>query len=306
MAQDLIIGSISNYTYDQIEPWVNSIDKSGFSGIKAIIAYNCKADVIEKLQEKNFTIFAFEKDENGDYVYTRENFSIVVERFAHMWYFISQLENEIDHIIATDVRDVVFQTNPSDYIDDLVVSGKSEIIVASENFLYKDESWNVNNMNCAFGPSVYQKVMDRPIYCAGVIAGRKDVVLDLFLSIFMLCRGTSAMTPGGGGPDQAALNVLLSTYAWNAITKYETPETSWCCHLGTTLSAIKSGAGEIGQHYLRDPSTLDKFRSVALYDDDVVINDEDVVCNKNNEPYCIIHQYDRINGLKDKIERKYR
>jgi hypothetical protein len=72
------------------------------------------------------------------------------------------------------------------------------------------------------------------------------------------------------------------------------------------MSAIKSGAGEIGQHYLRDPSTLDKFRSVALYDDDVVINDEDVVCNKNNEPYCIIHQYDRINGLKDKIERKYR
>lgn len=304
MAQDLIIGSISNYTYDQIEPWVNSIEMSGFSGIKAVIAYNCKADVIEKLKEKNFTIFAFEKDENGDYVYNRENFSIVVERFAHMWYFISQLENEIDHIIATDVRDVVFQANPSDYIDDLIVSGKSEIIVASENFLYKDEPWNVNNMNYAFGPSVYQKVMDKPIYCAGVIAGRKEVILDLFLSIFMLCRGTAALTPGGGGPDQAALNVLLSTHAWDIITQYETPDTSWCCHLGTTLSAVKSGSGEIGQHYLRDPSTLDKFRSVALYDD-VIIN-EDVVCNKNNEPYCIIHQYDRIDGLKDKIERKYR
>lgn len=307
MGQDLIIGSITDYSYEQIEPWVNSIERSGFNGVKAIIAYNCKADVVEKLKEKDFTIFAFEQDENGDYVYNanKETFSIVVERFAHMWYFISQIDNDIDYVIATDVKDVVFQTNPSDYLDDMLLSGKTDVIVASENFLYKDEPWNVNNMNYAFGPTVYQKVMNKPIYCAGVIAGRKDAVLDLFLSIFMLCRGTASKTPGGGGPDQAALNVLLSTYAWNNIARYETPETNWCCHLGTTLSAVKSGAGEIGQHYLRDPSTLDKFTRTALYDD-VIIDENDVVCNKHNRPYCIIHQYDRVNGLKEKIERKYR
>lgn len=306
MGQDLIIGSITDYTYEQIEPWVNSIEKSGFTGIKAMIAYNCKADVVEKLKEKDFTIFAFEQDQNGNYVYNtdKEKFSIVVERFAHMWYFLSQIDNDIDYVIATDVKDVIFQSNPSDYLDEMLVSGKTDVIVASENFLYKDEPWNVNNMNYAFGPTVYQKVMNRPIYCAGVIAGRKEAVIDLFLNIFMLCRGTASKTPGGGGPDQAALNVLLSTYAWNSVTRYETPETSWCCHLGTTLSAVKSGAGEIGQTYLRDPSTLDKFTNTALYDDVIII--DDVVYNKNDEPYCIIHQYDRINGLKEKIERKYR
>jgi hypothetical protein len=48
MEKDLIIGGASNYTWDQLKYWVNSIRKSGFKGDVAIVGSNMKKETIEK------------------------------------------------------------------------------------------------------------------------------------------------------------------------------------------------------------------------------------------------------------------
>ena len=45
MAKDLIIGVVDNYDWDKIKYWVNSINKSGFDGHKAMIVYNMDSEI---------------------------------------------------------------------------------------------------------------------------------------------------------------------------------------------------------------------------------------------------------------------
>ena len=35
--KDIVIGAITNYTFDKISPWVNSLDRCGFDGIKILL-----------------------------------------------------------------------------------------------------------------------------------------------------------------------------------------------------------------------------------------------------------------------------
>ena len=301
--KDLIIGAITNYKYEQIEPWVNSIENSGFTGRKALIVYNIDAATSKRLIDKGFSLFGFEQNDKGDFTYPgNTTFNIMVERFIHAWYFLSELNEEIDNIIWTDVKDVIFQKNPSEYLESMPEDKK--IVVGCENFRYKDEPWNNNNMLMSFGPLIHHRMLDKKVYCAGVIAGKKDYVLDLFRNIFMMCRGSQAEIPGGGGPDQAALNICLTLKPYADITDFSNTEDSWVAHLGTSMPAILSGSGGIGEQYVRDPSSLNTFKSAMLNNDPVMVGN--LVCNQLGEAFHIVHQYDRVTKWKPILEKKYR
>lgn len=305
---DLVIGAVTKYKYEQIEPWIVSLDKSGYKGRKALILYNIDNETIKKLEEKNVILFAFKRDDDGNCIYEPElnpdnQFNIVVERFAHMWYFLRNVDDEIDHVIATDVKDVIFQRDPSEELRNQLDKDKS-LVVGSENFRYKDEPWSKGNMYRSFGPLFYDMMKEYPIYCAGVIAGKKKDFLDLCMNVFMYCRGSPSFVVGGGGPDQAALNIYLTTDAVSNRTKFASTNDSWVVHAGTSVPAIKSGKGEIGAQYTQNPSLLDTYRKVMLHDDPVFI--DGVVCNNDKIPYAIVHQYDRVNEWKDILDKKYR
>ena len=47
--RDIVIGCITNYNYDKIKTWVNSLDQSGFDGLKVMLCYNIDYDVAEEL-----------------------------------------------------------------------------------------------------------------------------------------------------------------------------------------------------------------------------------------------------------------
>jgi hypothetical protein len=303
MTEDLVIGAVDNYTYHEIEPWLVSLERSGYTGKKALIAYNMQGATADKLESKGVLIFSFQRDRKGNLRYAAsKSTSIMVERFAHLWHFLAALD--LRYVVATDVRDVLFQGNPSDWLQgDLGMSGR-KILVGSEYLRYRDEPWNRNNMVMAFGQSLYELVADRPIYCAGVIAGFADSVRELFLNISLICRGMAARVPGGGGPDQAALNVLLSTGAYQAITQFRSAADEWVCHAATTQQAIKSGKGEIGHQYRKDPTVLSSFANATLCPDPI-FRDE-LVCTNQGVPYAIVHQYDRVSTWFPVLDRKYR
>lgn len=300
MGQDLIIGVVDNYTWDQIQYWSNSIDKSGFQGHKAIIAYNMDVETVNKLTSKDFMVIGCDVlDPKRGFRYESKG-SIMVDRFMHIYQFLDQLDqqNNIDRVIATDVRDVVFQSNPSEWLK-AHISPHAKIVIGSENLAYRDEPWGSNNLMQTFGSYFYSKLEANPIYCAGVIAGDLKSFKDMCLNVWLLCRALNPHTPGGGGPDQAALNVLLSLDVYKDKSFFLDPTTGWVLHSGTSMPAIEAGSGGIGQAYKENPHM--KFNFIKRLD--VKFENEEV--SVNDKKVCIVHQWDRVPTWKEAFEKKF-
>ena len=146
-------------------------------------------------------------------------------------------------------------------------------------------------MKVAFGPGIFETMRNKPIYCAGVIAGTQKQLSDLFMNVYLLCRGCPAHIAGGGGPDQSALNILLSLSSYSTIEKL-TPLDAFVFHAGTSREAIMAGSGAIGESYLRDPGVLAIYNNTMVNAGAIWKNGQ--VCTPFEDPYCIVHQYDRV------------
>jgi len=138
----------------------------------------------------------------------------------------------------------------------------------------------------AFGALIHDHNKDNLIYNAGTVSGKFDTMVDLFLNIYMLCNSTSHYTEGGGGPDQAALNILLNMKSYKDITNFAMSDDGYAAQLGTTGPQI---AGKYGS---------------KLVDKSPILVDN-TVCTSDGTPFAIVHQYDRVPEWKKIIEAKY-
>lgn len=303
---DLIIGAVTDYKAEVVMPWLNSIKKSGFSGKTALIIYNMELSEIEKLNAAGLDYsFVIQQDKDGNAVYDSPNFNICVERFGHLWYFLRKYEDEFDYVISTDVKDVIFQRNPSIWIRDNYGDEEDLIVVGTENIRYKDEPWGRNNLKLSFGPLFFEELRDAPIYCAGVVAGTRHMIEDFSKEVFLKCRGAAPFIAGGGGPDQAALNITIDSIAWSRYTIKLSTLDSFVAHCGTSLGAITAGSGAIGEAFVKNHNlTIDQI--VSMFVDSDMIFDDGVVKTNTGIPYCIVHQYDRVPDLKKAILEKYK
>jgi hypothetical protein len=153
---DLVIGAITNYNFNAIEPWVNSLERSGFDGDKAMLCYNINFDVCNELRNRGFKVFGFEQNEELRRLeYTKPNFNVVVERFLHMAFVLRELDTKYRYIISTDVKDVVFQRNPSEWLEKNL-GDTYKVAAASESIGYDQEDWGNFNLFRSFGPQIYQ------------------------------------------------------------------------------------------------------------------------------------------------------
>lgn len=281
--KDIVIGSITNYEYPQIKHWVNSLDRSGFSGDKFMLCYNISYSTANELRSRGYHLITFDQnDEAQRYEYKKQNFCIMLERFVHMWYFLRSKKGQYRYLITTDVKDVVFQKNPSEWLERNLVGGK-KINASCESIRYKDEWWGNNNLMQSFGPLVHEANKDNLIYNAGVQSGDFDTMIDLFFAIAVSCGGSPAFVPGGGGPDQAAYNILLNLSPYRDITRFSWSEDGWAAQLGT--------------------SKVDRFKDLIVEPQPILLNEE--VCTSKGDPFYVVHQYDRIPEWKDILERKY-
>lgn len=284
--KDLVVGAITGYDFDAIRPWVDSLEQSGYSGDKAVIAYNISFETANELSSRGFKVFGFEQnDEDKRIEYTKPGFNIVVERFHHYWGVLRAFRGEYGRIIATDVKDVIFQRNPAEWLDHNM--GDAKIIASSESIVYAKEDWGNANLYLSFGPAIYQAFNDKVISCAGVMAGDFDTMLDLFMAISLLCDAApSHYIDGGGGPDQAAYNVLINSKPYSDVTKFVPSEAAWAAQLGSTGPYIAHKYAD----RLIEPAPILK---------------DGLVCTSTGEPFYIVHQYDRTKEWCDVIMERY-
>jgi len=210
--------------------------------------------------------------------------------------FLDVLKEKYRYVIVTDTRDVVFQTNPSEYLSKHCIN--KQLIASSEGLAYKDEPWGNQNLYQTFGPFLHDKLKDSLIHNVGTIAGQFDYVKDLLLMIFQMSLNRPISVV-----DQAVYNFLINQKPYNDLLHYTTNRDSWAIQLGTTRSAIESGAGDIGIMAKQDPTVLKKY--LEAYQDTQPIIDAHIVKTEQGVPYCIVHQYDRIDSLKPLVLQEY-
>ena len=298
MAKDLIIGGASNYNWDHLKYWVNSIKQTGFKGDIVLVATNMSGETVKKLVDQDVKVFAYgQRTEDGGISKTDNNIPPHVERFIFIWDFLRKNRDTYRFVTVTDTRDVIFQKDPTDYLERNLMFGSASMVCASEGLAYKDEPWGSKNLLDTFGSLVYDELKDNEIYNVGTIAGFCDEVRDLLIQIFF--QSVNRPIPI---VDQAVFNFIISMSAYELEIIRTGNGSGWAAQLGTTLEAIKAGAGDIGQIVRQDPSKLDEY--IKVYKDEQPIIDNDLVVN-GHEAFTIVHQWDRVPAIKEIVERKY-
>lgn len=275
--KDVVVGFITGYSFDRIKPWVNSLDRCGFTGDKYMVCYDIDPSIVIELQSRGY------KTVTGK-LNPQQN--IVLTRFHDLWHIFRNLVNEqYRYLITTDVKDVIFQDNPSTWLQQNL--GDKRINVGCESIRYCNEPWGNNNLNLSFGSLIHTRLKECLIGNAGTISGEFNTMLDLALNIYLICGRSPIFVPGGGGPDQAALNVLINSEPFKSITNLAMSESGYAAQLGTT-----------------GPQVTDKFGSY-LVEPQPILNEQSLVCTSTGIPFTIVHQYDRVPQWKEIIERKY-
>jgi hypothetical protein len=181
------------------------------------------------------------------------------------------------------VKDVYFQKNPFEFLENVLTPGRmSKIVCGSECLKYKDESWGNENLLQAYGQYVHDIFKDETIFNVGVLGGHAEYIKDLVFNIFT--NGINRPIPI---VDQAVFNVLINTQPYKDVVHKASMLSSWACQAGTVA----------------DPSKIGGFRP-NLTEPEPYVKDGKVYTHYDKEFY-IVHQYDRVPEWKKFVAQKY-
>jgi hypothetical protein len=280
--KDLIISTISeNYEWTDIKNWIGSLKKTSYSGDILFICYNFNSnkDYIDKLNDLGVltltpqNTYKAELENNflwhSGYVNnTNANKLIHNVRLFHLWQYFTEnkIEDEYNRIIFMDGRDVIFQKNPSEWLDKNMTK---EIIVPSEGVLYRDQSWNMNNALINFGPYIYEYLLkDDFVFNVGTFACTSTICKDLCLIMYLMSNNI-------GHADQPSFNILTKTILKDKCQIVDYNDL-WAFQIGAIVDNI---------------------------DDYCYFKNGLVYSKKYDEPYFIVHQYDRIPQFKSYFDK---
>ena len=155
---------------------------------------------------------------NNDGYHFADNLTYQVPALRHYfyWKFLKD-QKDIRYVISTDISDVVFQTNPSKWIDknfDIYNIG-SKLMYQSEGLRYRDEDWGNENFQHCFGSELYERVKDCSIYNAGSMMGEFNTFVDFSLTVALILNNAQHNPT----PDQASVNFVLSLDPYERITQ---------------------------------------------------------------------------------------
>ena len=206
--KNLLIGAISgNYSISDIKTWVETSEWIDTN--RLLLLYNDNNELESWLVSNNVGVikvpYSFWGHEthfttNTGTMDLASSYTLVHNvRFFHMWDYISNnIDNNVQNIIITDVRDVHFNENPFRYITD-------KIIATSEVIKYCDEQWNQDHLWSNLGLIGIKTLIDTEVLNVGVFGGPVDLVRDICSDIYLMSAGKPKVA------DQTSFNYLIRT-----------------------------------------------------------------------------------------------
>lgn len=310
MKKNAIIGFASGYTYDKLEVWLKSAERVAAGTETDVILFvdGISAETLQRLREHTSLIIvssspmaaagdiptilkAGQKPHNLKFISLNQLFRTtdMLEKYAY--------------VVITDVRDVYFHSNPFTLMNNVYNFGdvfyrNDVLLVSCEGIYFENEPWGYNNIREALGADVQSRMSQEEICNVGVIMGGVYDVYNIIGYISSQCALNMNVIR-----DQAVYNhiiyMLVNMRSTDIIYDYNIS-----VNLGTTKEAIKSGAGDIGQDFLRSGKTIDEYCDIILLHPRPVITDQlDIINGDSLVPFAILHQYDRIPGLEESIRK---
>ena len=283
--QVAILAAAQGYNIEQIKPWVTSLQKTNFKGLVGVVLYDRNEELAAYLSSHGVHVFTAVLDGLTN---------IATQRFKD---YIQMMQlpvfAEVDWFLHTDIRDVVFQQDPTLFLQNQTQG----IIATGEGVTFKHEDWNGEGMQFNYGEAMYQSMADLETMCSGIIAGRKNELLHLFQTIYDL----AFYTPNPEGfADQHYYNVALRK-VYSSVTEFVSADTAWVANLGT-LIALPMLSPMWSTNPRTPNSSYERMRS-GTYVDNMLVGLPQLIdgqiCTPSGEPYIIVHQYDRYQPWKE-------
>ena len=259
-----IISAISSYEIKDIYNLVMSINDSGFIGNKIMFLYSGINDGTKQFLSNNGWV-------NIEMTLT-EGTLIHNQRFIDV---ANELDNiETDVVIFLDGGDVIFQKNPTEWLDKNMLG---DILVTSESLKFKDDDW-ATEIGLKF-PDYWEQTKNSEICNVGVVIGKKDYIKDLFTLIYNTVFESNRLNEL---VDQFIFNVLIRNKKYN--TQFIKQQEGLAAHLAVNFKYLEP-------YYFTE-------KMGKILDNGNVIND-------SGNLFYIVHQYKRNKTLNKLIDEKY-
>lgn len=198
---DLILGFAVGYTPEAIAPFVESVRTDGqFDGQIVLFVEPAAQNIMHYLKSRDIETIVFDSSKS-------EMTNIVIVRiFAYFQYLLGCYNSGaiFNHILLTDVRDVIFQKPlfgiPCDEFEFHLEHSSPTIGECPYNSVWIEQ---------VFGKDILQTLSLNNISCAGTVCGRARGVFDYLIQMQLLALGLSDDLRSSWGIDQALHNYVL-------------------------------------------------------------------------------------------------
>ncbi len=156
--RSLILGVWTNLPTRQLEHFLASIISSGFEGDVVLFVHGLALETMRDLKRHGVETW-----DAGPYL--RQDIDIQTSRYVMYLDFLSRRPASYDHVMLTDVRDVVFQADP--FLAPLV----ADVVFAMERIEIANCPFNSGWANEAYGRHYLRQVRHLPVSCSGTTFG---------------------------------------------------------------------------------------------------------------------------------------
>lgn len=249
--RNLIMTAVSNYGWEQLRPFIVSLNQGGFSGDVVVLAHELKnKDTARKLERYGcWVIPASNRPPLLPHRFPHLGMSLprmrtVYWRFPAYYSFLKQHGKDYGKVLLADARDAFFVDGP--FSD---IAQPDQLHVFAENVRVGDCPYNTKWLSRAYGEEMARKMAERPVYCAGILIGGVSPIMKLCMEI---AKAIEQRQPNNAwkGLDQAVLNhsILLDN---NSYTVHNNGE-GMVWHVGYLPRdehiSIREGAAVIHQY----------------------------------------------------------
>lgn len=272
---DLLLGVFANVDFSWIEAYMVSSKRCGFRGRKILLVWNLAQEVRDKLIEFGFELVDVPQGtQGGDWHTSHKNFYEYRDRLAYE--FLRDRGHEFRYVLWMDIRDLIFQTDPSVWFEKHL--GDKKLVIATESYFIKNESCNDNWVRNIFDAETYTRLREEEALNGGTFAGTPEVLAEVFKRTCSIAAGTTQIA------EQAALNHIAREPDFAPVTIVP--------RLSEGFAVVGYCFGNLPTHFWLDPKP--DLREGILYP------------QGSTEPFCIVHQYDRNREWKRPVGDVYR
>jgi hypothetical protein len=158
----VVIGLVTNYDFGKIAPFLNSLAATAYQGCVVLYVNNISRETLRSIQ-------AYGVETRPAAAFLKRNMDQQLTRYLMYFDFLSEYPNALNFVMFSDVRDVIFQADPSG-ITQSETPG-FHVFLESAHVPIDWDGSNLRWLYDAYGQDVAGVIGAMPICCSGITIG---------------------------------------------------------------------------------------------------------------------------------------